>query len=143
MLGWLDGFRGSNLSWPWPGALVRIRWGPQEPREQGHRLGLGRFKQVFSFVALRGICPSLTERANHEVTDSLMRPVKSKGHGIWVSICFWTLRHFWPLTDYCVVVYFLCQKERNRNYVQRLTPFSSDFNMMISHFGCETASIRD
>lgn len=37
--GWIDGFWGSNLSWPWPGALVLIRWSSQE---QGCWPGLGR-----------------------------------------------------------------------------------------------------
>lgn len=54
MDGWMDGFWGSNLSWPWPGALVQIRQGPQETQEQCRWLGLGRFKQVFSFVDLKG-----------------------------------------------------------------------------------------
>ena len=38
--GWIDGFWGSNLSWPWPGASVRIRRGPQV---QSRWLGLSRF----------------------------------------------------------------------------------------------------
>lgn len=50
----LDGFLGSNLSWPWPAAIVQIRRGPKESRELSCRPGLGRLKQVFSFVLLRG-----------------------------------------------------------------------------------------
>lgn len=50
--GWMDRSWGPNLSWPWPRALVRIRRGPREPQEQSRWPGLGRRKQVFSFVAL-------------------------------------------------------------------------------------------
>lgn len=34
--------------------LCGLDGGPQESQEQGRWLGLGRFKQVFSFVVLRG-----------------------------------------------------------------------------------------
>lgn len=43
MHGWIDGEWGSNLPWPWPGALVRIRQGPSRARDQGRWLGLRGF----------------------------------------------------------------------------------------------------
>ncbi len=49
--GWIDGFWGSNLSWPWPRALVQIRRGPQEPEKARP---LARIRQIQTGVFFCG-----------------------------------------------------------------------------------------